>query len=89
MKWRVACAFLIAILVLALAPLNHALAQKDSKNSSANGEATKADPAKPPDDKAAPKPADVKPGTPQEVNGQIVLNIVNQLLAPTSFSSVK
>jgi Ca-activated chloride channel homolog len=86
MKSRAASAFLIAILFLSLAPLNSAIAQKESKNSSTNGEAAKADPAaKATDDKAAPKPAAVKPGPPQQVNDQIHLDtgVVNVLVSVT------
>ncbi|MFL6213830.1 MAG: VWA domain-containing protein [Blastocatellia bacterium] len=85
MKWRIASAFLLATLILSLAPLDHAFAQKDSKNS-ANGEATKTDPAaKPTDDKTAPKPNDLKPGTAKQISDQIILDtgIVNVMVSVT------
>jgi Ca-activated chloride channel homolog len=94
MKWRFACAFLIALLFLSLAPFNQASAQKDSKNSPSpvTNDAAKADPAGQPgaakstaDDKAAPKTADLKTGPPQQVNDKVILNagVVNVLLSVT------
>jgi Ca-activated chloride channel family protein len=93
MRRTFACAFLIAILVLSLAPFNRAIAQKDSKNSPtpATHDAAKADPtgqpsaAKSTDDKAAPKPAELKTGPPQQVNDKIILNtgVVNVLVSVT------
>lgn len=89
MRWRFACAFLIPILFLSVAPLNRASAQKDSKNSSApattdaaKGEANgQPVAAKTTDDKAASKPASLKTG-PQD---QLILNtgVVNVLISVT------
>jgi Ca-activated chloride channel homolog len=86
MRWRLACAFLIAFLFLSLAPFNRAIAQKESKNSSAPPAAdAKAEPAAAkanPNDKAAPKPAELKSGGPQD---RIILDtsVVNVLVSVT------
>jgi Ca-activated chloride channel homolog len=92
MRGRLACAFLIVFLSLFLAPINRAVAQKESKNSStpaAAADAAKADAAGQPaaikthaDDKAAPKPANLKAGGPQD---KVILNtgVVNVLVSVT------
>ncbi|HKQ07356.1 MAG TPA: VWA domain-containing protein [Blastocatellia bacterium] len=81
MRGRLACAFLIVFLFLSLAPFDRAIAQKESKNSPAQATADAKEAAKTDDDKAAPKPADLKTGP----NGQIFLGtgVVNVLVSVT------
>jgi len=81
MRGRLACAFLIVFLFLSLAPFDRAIAQKESKNSPTPATADAKEATKTDDDKAAPKPADLKTGP----NGQIFLGtgVVNVLVSVT------
>ncbi|HKS40928.1 MAG TPA: VWA domain-containing protein [Blastocatellia bacterium] len=95
MKKSFACAFLTALLLVVLSPLNHVTAQQESKSATQtpNADAGKADqvPAPTPakastDDKAATtKPADFKQPAPTQGNGQIVIGVgvVNVIISVT------
>src|SRR5262245_19032495 len=80
MRKRIAYAFLIPTLLLAFLPISQATAQKENKNSATSpGEPAKTDAgalpgARPGDDKAAPKPANV-PATAGQINDKVVLGV--------------